>query len=144
MDKIHARLEARLSALERGEDGTLGREATWLREAKAMVAAAMGEASGQWRQDFGALRAEQQQGVELLEELAEASRQATARLEKAERALGAHERGLRRLEEQFKETPPWCRQLEGKGGACGELWAGVVLNLERQVNEQQVATEVGG
>ena len=69
--------------------------------------------------------------VILDEELAEASRQSLQRVEKAERALGAHERGLRRFEEHFKGQEAPCLQLEG-----------MLLNLERQVNEQQVATEV--
>lgn len=137
MDKIHARLEARMGALERGEDGTLGREATWLREARSMIGAALTEAQGQWRQELAQMKGEQRQQLGLLEELADASRQSSARMEKAERALQVHERSVRRSEEQLKaigkiqEVPPWYAQLEG-----------AIVNVERQVNEQQVAVEV--
>ena len=67
MEKIHARLEARLCALERGEEGTLGREASWLREAKQMLAAGMKEAQSGWQRDFALMKGEQQQTFELLE-----------------------------------------------------------------------------
>ncbi|CAK9106445.1 unnamed protein product [Durusdinium trenchii] len=134
MEKIHARLEARLGALERGEDGSLGREATWLREARGMVSAALTEAQAQWRQEFAQLKGEQQQQLELLEDLAGVSRHSGTRLEKVERGLAAHERTIRRAEEHLKALThhgPQYSQLEG-----------ALLNLERQVNEQQVAVEV--
>lgn len=124
MDKIHARLEARMGALERGE-------------ARGMIGAALTEAQGQWRQELAQMKGEQRQQLGLLEELADASRQSSARMEKAERALQVHERSVRRSEEQLKaiskiqEVPPWYAQLEG-----------AIVNVERQVNEQQVAVEV--
>eukprot|EP00434_Breviolum_minutum_P010504 symbB.v1.2.009265.t2/scaffold566.1/size186494/6 len=101
-----------------------------------MISAAMTEAQGQWRQELSVVKGEQRQQLGLLEEVAEAVRQSSARLEKVERTLTVHERNLRRSEEQLKaisktEIPPWYAQLEG-----------ALVNLEREVNEQQVAVEV--
>eukprot|EP00913_Durusdinium_trenchii_P035081 g32817.t1 len=69
-----------------------------------------------------------------VEDLAGVSRHSGTRLEKVERGLAAHERTIRRAEEHLKALThhgPQYSQLEG-----------ALLNLERQVNEQQVAVEV--
>lgn len=160
IDKLEARAEARLGSFEArlaswdqrpaahdyAGDGA-GRaiaaqsQALVLREARALIGTGLGEAQTQWRSEHSELRAEQREQLRQLEDLAESTRHAAARLEQAERVLGAQERSHRRLGEDLEavmareagqaQSPPWFGQLEG-----------AISALDRRLNEQQVATEV--
>lgn len=159
IDKLEARAEARLGAFEarlasldhqrhaaqdsgRAPAGyTAESQALVLREARALIGTGLGEAQTQWRSEHWELRTEQREQLRQLEELAESTRHAAARLEQVERSWSAQERSLRRLGEDLEavmgreagqaQGPPWFAQLEG-----------AISALDRRLNEQQVATEV--
>eukprot|EP00930_Biecheleria_cincta_P046292 TRINITY_DN31925_c0_g1_i1.p1 TRINITY_DN31925_c0_g1~~TRINITY_DN31925_c0_g1_i1.p1 ORF type:complete len:498 (+),score=128.33 TRINITY_DN31925_c0_g1_i1:44-1537(+) len=157
IDKLEARAEARLGSFEArlaccdhrhdstgsgaGRAAAAESQALVLREARALIGTGLGEAQTLWRSEHSELRAEQREHLRQLEELAESTRHAAARLEQAERVLGAQERSLRRLGEDLEavmdreacqaQNPPWFGQLEG-----------AISALDRRLNEQQVQTEV--
>lgn len=139
MDKIDARLEARLSSMEArlSEDG--GRDS---REAHRGLIAALSEVpEAKYRSELAELRSEQHESLRQLEELALSSHQNVLRVEKVERAALAQERCLRRVEETVEamgghpmdrvDSPPWFGQLEG-----------ALLSLDHRCSEQQTAMEV--
>lgn len=143
MDKIDARLEARLSSMEAKlseEGGQGGRDSASLREARGLIGAALSEVQANYRSELAELRSEQHESLRQLEELALSSHQNVLRVEKVERAALAQERCLRRLEETVeamagppmdRDSPPWFGQLEG-----------ALLSLDHRCSEQQTATEV--